>query len=73
MLLVGIADKLYSARSVLSDYRQIGEKVWQRFSAPKEEQLWYYKTLVETFRAATAPRKLIGELSEVVETLKRMA
>jgi (p)ppGpp synthase/HD superfamily hydrolase len=72
-LLVGIADKLYNARTVLSDYREIGEKIWQRFSVPKEEQFWYYSALVDTFRVTAAPPHLVDELSEVVETLKKMA
>ncbi len=30
-LLVSVADKLYNARTILEDYRQIGSEVWSRF------------------------------------------
>jgi (p)ppGpp synthase/HD superfamily hydrolase len=37
-VLVAIADKLHNARAILSDYREIGEELWSRFNAPKEDQ-----------------------------------
>ena len=40
--LVAAADKLHNARSILRDYRSQGENVWKRFSAAKEDVLWYY-------------------------------
>jgi (p)ppGpp synthase/HD superfamily hydrolase len=72
-LLVGLADKLYNARAILADYRQLGEKVWSRFTVPKDEQLWYYGALVRAFRGTTAPRGLVDELSRVVEELRQLA
>jgi len=69
-LMVGAADKLHNARAILSDYRQMGEAVWQRFSVPKDKQLWYYRTLVETFRNTTAPKVLVDELDRVVKQLR---
>jgi (p)ppGpp synthase/HD superfamily hydrolase len=69
-LLIAVADKLHNSRAVLTDYRQIGDKLWSRFSVSKEEQLWYYATLVEAFKKTTAPRVLVNELERVVEELK---
>jgi (p)ppGpp synthase/HD superfamily hydrolase len=43
--LVSAADKLNNVRSILSDYRAIGESVWSRFSGGREGTLWYYRTL----------------------------
>ncbi len=37
-----IADKLSNMRAIARDYRQIGDKVWERFSRPKDKQAWYY-------------------------------
>lgn len=66
--LVSAADKLHNARSLLYDYRQIGEALWQRFNAGQEGVLWYYRSLVEAFKAAgTTP--LIAELERVVTEL----
>ena len=69
-LIVGAADKLHNARAVLTDYRQIGEELWSRFSVPKAEQFWYYRALVEAFRQTTAPNVLVDELERVVNELR---
>jgi len=69
-LIVGAADKLHNARAVLTDYRQIGEELWSRFSVPKAEQIWYYGSLVETFKQTTAPKVLVSELERVVKELR---
>jgi len=36
-------------RSILSDYRAIGESVWSRFNGGREGTLWYYRTLRDQF------------------------
>src|SRR5215470_11107942 len=43
--LVSAADKLNNVRSILSDYRIVGESVWSRFHGGREGTLWYYRTL----------------------------
>jgi (p)ppGpp synthase/HD superfamily hydrolase len=47
--LVSAADKLNNVRSILSDYRAIGESVWSRFNGGREGTLWYYRTLRDVF------------------------
>jgi GTP pyrophosphokinase len=47
--LVSAADKLNNVRSILSDYRAIGESVWSRFNGGREGTLWYYRTLLDIF------------------------
>ena len=47
--LVSAADKLNNVRSILSDYRALGESVWSRFNGGREGTLWYYRTLLEVF------------------------
>ncbi len=47
--LVAAADKLNNVRSILSDYRAIGESVWSRFNGGREGTLWYYRTLRDVF------------------------
>jgi GTP pyrophosphokinase len=47
--LVSAADKLNNIRSILSDYRTIGESVWSRFNGGREGTLWYYRTLRDEF------------------------
>lgn len=47
--LVSAADKLNNVRSILSDYRAIGESAWSRFNGGREGTLWYYRTLLDVF------------------------
>lgn len=37
-----MADKVANLRSMVADYCEIGEELWQRFNAPKAQQAWYY-------------------------------
>jgi GTP pyrophosphokinase len=47
--LVSAADKLNNVRSILSDYRVVGESIWSRFNGGREGTLWYYRTLRDEF------------------------
>jgi (p)ppGpp synthase/HD superfamily hydrolase len=69
--LVSVADKLYNAQSILKDYRQIGEDLWQRFTGKKEGTLWYYRSLVDAFgQVESTP--LIEELDRVISELEQL-
>ncbi|MFH7030930.1 MAG: HD domain-containing protein [Heteroscytonema crispum UTEX LB 1556] len=72
VLLVSAADKLHNARSILKDYRIVGESVWERFQGRKEGTLWYYRSLVETFRQ-TESSPIFEELERVVLELEHLA
>jgi GTP pyrophosphokinase len=71
--LVSAADKLHNARSILKDLRAEGDAVWRRFTATKEETLWYYRALVDAFGASGGLEELVGELDEVVGKLESEA
>lgn len=42
-----IADKVANMRDMVSDYQKVGETLWLRFNAPKQQQAWYYGHLTE--------------------------
>jgi (p)ppGpp synthase/HD superfamily hydrolase len=68
--LVAAADKLHNARSILRDYRSEGENVWKRFSAPKEDVLWYYGAVTRALEArGLSP--LVEELDRTVGEILR--
>jgi GTP pyrophosphokinase len=71
VLLVSASDKLHNARSVLNDYRILGDAVWERFQGGKEGTLWYYRSLVDAFRR-TGSTPLIDELERTVGELERL-
>jgi (p)ppGpp synthase/HD superfamily hydrolase len=69
--LVSAADKLHNARSILTDYRRLGEAVWSRFTGGKEGTLWYYRAVVQAFRAYD-PTPLVDELERAVGEMERL-
>jgi (p)ppGpp synthase/HD superfamily hydrolase len=45
--MVCCADKLSNLRSMAADLDAIGEKLWERFNAPKADIEWYYRGITE--------------------------
>lgn len=73
ILRVSLANKLDNARSILADYRQIGEELWKRINTGKEEQLWYYRSVVKAFREAGVTGHMIDELDRVIGEIIHLA
>jgi (p)ppGpp synthase/HD superfamily hydrolase len=71
VLLVSLADKVHNARGILRDLRkrEVGSRVWTRFSQPKEKTIWYYRSLANKF-GELLPGQLANELHEIVEVLE---
>ena len=58
---ISLADKLYNARSIITDHARVGPEVWERFGAGREQTLWYYGELAKVFK-----REFKGEASEAL-------
>ncbi|HPC82160.1 MAG TPA: HD domain-containing protein [Thermoanaerobaculaceae bacterium] len=72
-LLVGAADKLYNLRSVVEAYRVHGEAVWSRFSRGREEQVWYFESVVAVLRGSgRLPPALAAELERELAELRAL-
>lgn len=69
--LVSAADKLHNARSVLADYRAIGEGLWDRFNGGKAGTLWYYRAVADKL-AEAGGGPIVDELDRVVTDLERI-
>jgi hypothetical protein len=48
--LLSCADKLANTTDMIRDFDHVGEELWQRFNAPKENQKWYYTSLMEAYK-----------------------
>jgi len=72
-LRVSAADKLHNARSILSDLREHGPSMWERFNAPADAQRWYYSEVARILRArhdSVLTRELgrvVGELTAEID------
>jgi len=80
-LIVSAADKLDNTRRILADLRAAiaagqpdAAAVWDRFKAGRDGQLWYYRALVDAFRANPEHEpRLIDELARTVAAIEDLA
>jgi len=70
--LISAADKLNNVRSILSDYREVGESIWARFNGGREGTLWYYRALLQEF-LRRKPNRLVREFELAVRELEARA
>jgi len=79
--IVSLADKVHNARTILLDFIDHGESVFDRFRGRKVGSMWYYRALVDAFRYAEQKRpvrefargheRLLRELDRLVEKLEK--
>jgi (p)ppGpp synthase/HD superfamily hydrolase len=69
VLLISAADKLYNAKAILDDFKEIGAAVFDRFKRGKDQQLWYFDELLKVFRAHP-PNRIVNDLESVIEELR---
>ena len=72
VLLISAADKVYNATAILDDYKEIGPEVWKRFKRGRNQQLWYFDSLIAIFQLRMSNR-LVNELQRVVAELAALS
>jgi (p)ppGpp synthase/HD superfamily hydrolase len=70
--LISAAYKLYNARAILEDYREIGPRIWERFKRGRNDQIWYFDELVKVFKSSGVNR-IVDELERVVNELRQVS
>lgn len=70
--LIVAADKLHNTLSLLRDYRQVGEALWERFNGGRDGTLWYYPTVTQALEASWA-HPILVELRNAVDGLLALA
>lgn len=71
VLLVCGSDKLHNARAIVNDLLNIGETVFEKFTANKANVLWYYESLAQIFESRETP--MAKALRETVDQMKRLS
>ncbi len=66
--MIACADKLSNIRSMIAGYKDIGNKLWNRFNAPYEKQKWYYKSLIQSLESLEG-LKMYTQFKEAVDFL----
>ena len=70
--LISVADKLYNARTILEDYREVGPRIWERFKRGRQDQIWYLDELVTVYKS-TGTCRIVAELERVVNELRQIS
>ncbi len=72
VLLVSASDKLDNARAIATDLKKDGAKVWDRFNAPRDRQLWYYGELLRIYKAHLEGKEaLVADLELAMAEMSR--
>jgi (p)ppGpp synthase/HD superfamily hydrolase len=64
------ADKLHNARAMRTDLRSVGPEVWGRFTTGRDEQTWYFGSLLAVFGSRRAEDE--AYLAPIVDELERV-
>lgn len=68
-LAILLAEKIHNMRSIIVELEQFGEALWNNFNAPKEQQEWYYKSIIEQVETYHPNALLLPQLRQVVDKL----
>lgn len=71
VLLVSGSDKLHNARAIVEDLMRIGTAVYDRFTATKEQTLWYYESLANIFSERGTP--VSASLNDAVRRMRQLS
>ena len=64
--IVTCADKLHNLRTVISEFDNIGDVVWERFHGGLEAQEWYYRSVLDSLRTQKESKKK-GSVNGIVQ------
>lgn len=70
--LIVAADKLHNLRTMVSDYRETGEALWERFTKGRDGVLWYHGEVLAALEEGW-DHPILRELRSVYERLQRDA
>lgn len=65
--LVCCADKLSNIKSIYFDYLAVGNDIWKRFNAGKEDIEWYYRGIAQALKGSLGKYKMYAELTQTIE------
>lgn len=72
VLIVALADKLDNIRAIREGLESDGEKFWERFNRPKENQRWYYERLESVFSTRISREPALSLVSAFKAEVKKV-
>lgn len=67
-VMLSCADKIHNLSSLIEEYKEKGDKIWEKFNSPSDKKLWYYEEILKI-----AKEKLDGEIVDELEVLYNKA
>lgn len=65
-----LADKVANQRSIIADYLEFGDTLWERFNASKEDICWYYSAVQDALKEMQNYEETKDIYWEMVTTFK---
>lgn len=71
-LIVSAADKIHNLTDILEEYERIGDSIWQKFNASKNDELWFYTEFLKIIDKKQIPEQMKNDLALLVDRLKNI-
>lgn len=71
-LIVSTADKIHNLTDILEEYDRVGDSIWQKFNASKDDELWFYDEFLRIIEKKRIPEQMKADLSLLVDRLRRL-
>lgn len=71
-ILVSTLDKIENLHNMYIDYLAIGDKLFDRFNADKNEEFWFYRSFVEIIKNKEIPDTFKEKLEKTLEKLENV-
>jgi (p)ppGpp synthase/HD superfamily hydrolase len=71
-VLVSSADKIHNLMSMVEDYKNVGNKLYERFNSNKDQQIWFYERVCKIVKKRLPNLKLIKDLEELIKEYKTL-
>lgn len=69
-LIVSTADKIHNLTDILEEYEMVGDSIWQKFNASKDDELWFYNEFLKIIKKKHIPERMKIDMALLVDRLK---
>lgn len=69
-LIVSTADKIHNLTDILEEYEMVGDSIWQKFNASKDDELWFYNEFLNVIKKKHVPERMKIDMALLVDRLK---
>lgn len=70
-IIVSCADKTHNLMSMLTDYAEVGDSLWERFKVGAERQLWWYQDVLKVIRNRLPELVIANDLEELIDRFRK--